>query len=55
MTSTSIFKKTVTSVLLLALMPLALSRLVVYGPKELKDKFEYSGMNLLEILHNFRV
>lgn len=55
MTSTSIFKKTVTSALLAALMPMALSRLVVYGPNELKDKFEYSGMNLIKTLHNFRV
>ena len=55
MTSTSIFKKTVTSALLAALMPLALSRLVVYGPNELKDKFEYSGMNLIESLQCFRV
>ena len=55
MTSTSIFKKTVTSALLIALMPLALSRLVVYGPNELKDKFEYSGMNLSQNSIHFRV
>jgi hypothetical protein len=32
---------------LLLALPLALSRLVVYGPQELKDKFDYSGKQQL--------
>lgn len=31
------------SLMLFLALPLALSRLVVYGPQELKDKFDYSG------------
>jgi hypothetical protein len=45
MTSFSMFKKSV-SFALAAMLPLALSRLVVYGPNELKDKFEYSGKKI---------
>ena len=39
------FKKSSSALALMLLLalPLALSRLVVYGPQELKDKFDYSG------------
>lgn len=38
-----IFKKSAAIAALMMVLPLALSRLVVYGPQELKDKFDYSG------------
>jgi len=39
----TLFKKSAAMALVMAL-PMALARLVVYGPQELKDKFDYSGM-----------
>jgi hypothetical protein len=46
-------RKIVASVVAMATM--AMSRLVVYGPQELKDKFEYSGKQHLVVLIDCRV